>query len=106
MGARMVVDVLSARLMFQEGASIEWLWVNWVGGGEHVRLDRILMVDEEEEWKLLAGHYLVLCAAREAEEKDGAFEGWDNLEGEVERAIKQKGPRPEATAMGDGRLFT
>lgn len=93
--------------MFQGGASIEWLWENWVEEGEHVRLDRILMVDEEEEWKLLAGHYLVLWAAREAEEKDGAFEGWENLEGEVERAIKQKGPPiPEAKAMGDGRVFT
>lgn len=92
--------------MSQEGASIEWLWENWVERGEHVRLDRILMVDEEEEWKLLAGHYLVLWAAREAEEKEGAFEGWDNLEGEAERAIKQKGPIPEAKAMGDGRVST
>lgn len=93
--------------LFQDGASIDWLWENWVEGGEHVRLNRILMVDEEEEWKLLAGHYLVLWAAKEAKEKDGAFEGWDNLKGEVERTIKTKGPPiPEAKAMGDGKIFT
>lgn len=92
--------------MFQEGATIDWLWENWVQGQEHIRLDRILMVDEEEEWKLLAGHYLVCWAAKEAEEKDGAFEAWDNLEGEVERTIKTKGPIEEAKKMGDGRVVT
>ena len=92
--------------MFQQGASIDWLWENWIEGGEHVRLDRILMVDEEEEWKLLAGHYLVLWAAREAEGRDGAFEGWDNLKGEVESSIEAKGPIAEAKAISDGKIIT
>lgn len=90
--------------MFQEGATVDWLWENWIDHKEHVRLSTILMVDEEEEWKLLAGHYLVCWAAREAEEKEGAFEGWDDMEGEVE-GVKNKGPIAETRKMGAERGF-
>jgi len=75
--------------MFQEGASIDWLWENWIADDEKVRLSRLQMFDEEEEWKMLASHYLVCWAAREAKKDDGAFEGWDDLEGEEERRIKE-----------------
>lgn len=91
--------------MFQEGASINWLWENWIDRQEHVRLNKILMVDEEEEWKLLAGHYLVCWAAREAEVKEGAFKGWNMMEGEVERRMKDARPVPEAKEVMDGQVF-
>jgi [phosphatase 2A protein]-leucine-carboxy methyltransferase len=77
--------------MFQEGASINWLWDNWVEDTEKVRLGQIQMFDEEEEWKLLGAHYLVVWGAREQKETEGAFGGWDFLEGEEERRIRETG---------------
>lgn len=75
--------------MFQEGASIDWLWMNWIMDDEKFRLSRLQMFDEEEEWKMLASHYLVCWAVREGREDDAAFEGWDGLEGEEERRIRE-----------------
>ena len=78
--------------MFQEGASIEWLWLNWFDEDEHLRQMKLQQVDEEEEWNLLAGHYLICWAVKEGENCDDAFAGWDHMEGEVERMLKEKGP--------------
>ncbi|PFH62358.1 hypothetical protein XA68_13952 [Ophiocordyceps unilateralis] len=40
-------------------ASVEHIWDDWVGHGEKARLDAIEGLDEVEEWRLLAAHYLV-----------------------------------------------
>ncbi|OBT66127.1 hypothetical protein VE03_05127 [Pseudogymnoascus sp. 23342-1-I1] len=77
--------------MFQEGGSISWLWDNWVEDAEKVRLGQMQMFDEEEEWRLLGGHYLVVWGAREQKATEGAFGGWDFLEGEEERRIRETG---------------
>ncbi|KFY74608.1 hypothetical protein V499_05355 [Pseudogymnoascus sp. VKM F-103] len=77
--------------MFQEGASISWLWDNWIEDEEKVRLGQMQMFDEEEEWRLLGRHYLVVWGAREQRETEGAFGGWDFLEGEEERRIRETG---------------
>ncbi|KFY22103.1 hypothetical protein V493_06846 [Pseudogymnoascus sp. VKM F-4281 (FW-2241)] len=77
--------------MFQEGASISWLWDNWIEDAEKVRLGQMQMFDEEEEWQLLGSHYLVVWGAREQKETEGAFGGWDFLEGEEERRIRETG---------------
>ncbi|KFY84857.1 hypothetical protein V500_08920 [Pseudogymnoascus sp. VKM F-4518 (FW-2643)] len=77
--------------MFQEGASISWLWDNWIEDAEKVRLGQMQMFDEEEEWQLLGTHYLVVWGAREHKETEGAFGGWDFLEGEEERRIRETG---------------
>jgi [phosphatase 2A protein]-leucine-carboxy methyltransferase len=79
--------------MFQEGASVSWLWDNWVSHEEKERLARLEMFDEEEEWRLLGEHYLVLWAAREGRGDDGAFKGWDerSLRGELEEKIRKTG---------------
>ncbi|KAI5797660.1 S-adenosyl-L-methionine-dependent methyltransferase [Geopyxis carbonaria] len=43
----------------QEAADVEWLWENWVTREERGRIAGLEMVDEVEEWVLLARHYCV-----------------------------------------------
>lgn len=91
--------------MFQEGANIDFLFLKWIDSQEHVRLQNVQMIDEEEEWKLLAGHYLICWAAKEGEDDDGAFVGWDHLEGEVEAMVKANPVLPQEE-HGDGKVYS
>lgn len=43
-----------------QGWTVKQIWDEWVSVEEKERLRRCEMVDEEEEWMLLAGHYGVL----------------------------------------------
>jgi [phosphatase 2A protein]-leucine-carboxy methyltransferase len=43
--------------------TIEDIWDQWVGTEEKERLDRLEGLDEVEEWKLLAAHYIVAWGA-------------------------------------------
>lgn len=45
-------------------ATIENAWDKWVDGKERERVDRLEGLDEVEEWKLLAAHYIVAWGAR------------------------------------------
>jgi [phosphatase 2A protein]-leucine-carboxy methyltransferase len=47
-----------------EGLTIKQIWDGWISGEEKDRLRRCEMVDEEEEWHLLAGHYGIVRAWR------------------------------------------
>lgn len=47
-----------------EGWTVKEIWDQWIDGAEKERLRRCEMVDEEEEWVLLAGHYGVIRAWR------------------------------------------
>ncbi|KAK0672729.1 putative leucine carboxyl methyltransferase 1 [Cercophora samala] len=40
--------------------TFEKIWDEWVGEGEKERVDGLERLDEVEEWKLLAGHYVVV----------------------------------------------
>ena len=57
------------------GADVNTLWEKAVGEEEKERVAGLEMVDEVEEWKLLAGHYCV-CWSWKGE---GVWEGWKTL---------------------------
>ncbi|RGP79449.1 leucine carboxyl methyltransferase 1 [Fusarium longipes] len=51
--------------------TIEDIWQNWVSPEEKQRVDFLEGLDEVEEWKLLAAHYIVVWASR-----GNGFENW------------------------------
>lgn len=59
----------------QDAADVEFIHDNWMGEGEKERIAKLEMLDEMEEWQLLARHYCVAWGWRDAE--DGSpFAGW------------------------------
>ncbi|EWY96916.1 leucine carboxyl methyltransferase 1 [Fusarium oxysporum NRRL 32931] len=56
--------------------TIEDIWQNWVSADEKRRVDSLEGLDEVEEWKLLAAHYVVVWAS-----KGEGFESWDSVRG-------------------------
>ena len=60
------------------GASVKDLWDRAVGEEEKERVAGLEMVDEVEEWELLAGHYCVAWGWREGPEDD-VWEGWKSM---------------------------
>lgn len=67
----------------QNGADILWLWNNWVSPREKERISELEMVDEVEEWELLAKHYIVTWGWRELGSQ-GHFTEWrPNCPGQI-----------------------
>lgn len=60
-------------------ADIEFIWNRWVNEEEKERVSRLEMLDEMEEWQLLARHYCIAWGWRE-KENASAFEGWTTLQ--------------------------
>ena len=60
------------------GASVKDLWDKGVEEKEKERVAGLEMVDEVEEWELLAGHYCVAWGWRGGV-KDGVWEGWNEM---------------------------
>ena len=60
------------------GASVKNLWDKGVEGNEKERVAGLEMVDEVEEWELLAGHYCVAWGWRGGPE-DGVWDGWQSM---------------------------
>lgn len=56
--------------------TIEDIWQTWVPPEEKQRVDSLEGLDEVEEWKLLAAHYIVLWAS-----KGNGFGSWGNSGG-------------------------
>jgi hypothetical protein len=69
--------------LHQNGGTVSWLWKNWVSNDEKLRLSKLEMIDEVEEWELLASHYVVMWAYREFGNLHGAFDQWTKLPGEI-----------------------
>ena len=67
----------------QEGMSVLECWNNWVGEEEKERVAKCEMVDEVEEWELLAGHYSICWGWRDSndarEERDVFSRAWEAL---------------------------
>ncbi|KAJ5753100.1 hypothetical protein N7520_010017 [Penicillium odoratum] len=61
----------------QAVADIEFLWEQWVGEGEKERVSRLEMLDEMEEWQLLARHYCIAWGWRDDAD---AFKEWSKLQ--------------------------
>ena len=60
------------------GASVKDLWGKGVEAKEKERVAGLEMVDELEEWELLAGHYCVAWGWRGGSEDD-VWEGWKSM---------------------------
>lgn len=68
----------------QTGADVLWLWKNWVSEEEKERISGLEMLDELEEWELLAKHYTVVWGWREWLQDKGVFQAWmDVCKGEI-----------------------
>ncbi|PGG96200.1 hypothetical protein GX51_07941 [Blastomyces parvus] len=69
----------------QGAADIDFIWERWISEEEKERVARLEMLDEIEEWKLLASHYCVAWGWREVKEDNsegGVFEEWKEMEGQ------------------------
>ncbi|RAK73655.1 protein C-terminal leucine carboxyl O-methyltransferase ppm1 [Aspergillus fijiensis CBS 313.89] len=65
----------------QAAADVDFLWERWVAEGEKERVAGLEMLDEMEEWRLLARHYCVAWGWREGGgRQQHVFEGWRGLE--------------------------
>jgi len=54
----------------QEAADVDFLWENWVTPEEKNRVRRCEMLDEIEEWTLLARHYCVAWGCRDGDDAE------------------------------------
>ncbi|KAL2823139.1 leucine carboxyl methyltransferase 1 [Aspergillus granulosus] len=63
----------------QAAADVDFLWERWVSEEEKERVAGLEMLDEMEEWKLLAQHYCVAWGWREGCDP---FDRWNGLEGQ------------------------
>ncbi|KAF7587778.1 carboxy methyl transferase for protein phosphatase 2A [Aspergillus hancockii] len=65
----------------QAAADVDFLWERWVGEEEKDRVAGLEMLDEMEEWRLLAQHYCVAWGWREG--GWGVFDGWRGIQGQI-----------------------
>ncbi|KGO76601.1 Leucine carboxyl methyltransferase, LCTM1 1 [Penicillium italicum] len=63
----------------QAAADIEFIWKRWVNEDEKERVAGLEMLDEMEEWQLLARHYCIAWGWRDRKDVP-AFAGWKDLE--------------------------
>ncbi|KAL4779626.1 S-adenosyl-L-methionine-dependent methyltransferase [Aspergillus varians] len=61
----------------QAAADVDFLWEKWVAEDEKERVAGLEMLDEMEEWKLLAQHYCIAWGWRDGSTR---FNGWRELE--------------------------
>lgn len=61
----------------QVAADIDFIWEIWVSKGEKERVAGLEMLDEMEEWRLLAGHYCVAWGWR-----GDVFDCWGDVQGQ------------------------
>ncbi|KAI9737385.1 MAG: carboxy methyl transferase for protein phosphatase 2A [Cirrosporium novae-zelandiae] len=65
----------------QQASDIDFLWEKWVIKSEKGRVSELEMLDEIEEWQMLARHY---CVAWGWRDERNAFQGWNDLQGQGE----------------------
>ncbi|KAJ5361911.1 hypothetical protein N7541_002755 [Penicillium brevicompactum] len=63
----------------QAAGDVEFLWKKWVSEEEKDRVAGLEMLDEMEEWELLARHYCIAWGWRDQDDIS-AFAGWKTLE--------------------------
>ena len=61
-----------------EAKDVDFLWENWVSAEEKERIAGLEMVDEVEEWRLLAQHYCVVWGWRAID--DPIWKTWKELQ--------------------------
>lgn len=60
-----------------QAVDINEIWQSWISEEEKERVKALEMVDEFEEWELLAGHYCVAWGWRGGKEED--WRTWKHL---------------------------
>ncbi|EER26662.1 leucine carboxyl methyltransferase, putative [Coccidioides posadasii C735 delta SOWgp] len=75
-----------------EGAAdIDFIWEKWVSREEKERVARLEMLDEIEEWRLLARHYCVAWGWRDGEDRgenvEHVFEAWRGVENQQDEGV-------------------
>ncbi|KAJ5204684.1 uncharacterized protein N7498_005563 [Penicillium cinerascens] len=63
----------------QAAADIDFIWERWVSEEEKERVSSLEMLDEMEEWRLLARHYCIAWGWRDGNDVE-AFEGWSTIQ--------------------------
>ena len=63
-------------------ADIDFIWERWINEEEKERVAGLEMLDEVEEWRLLAAHYCVAWGWSEEQGGNLLFEGWKMFEGQ------------------------
>jgi [phosphatase 2A protein]-leucine-carboxy methyltransferase len=63
----------------QAAADIDFIWEHWVNEEEKERVASLEMLDEMEEWRLLARHYCISWGWRSGNNA-AAFSGWTSLQ--------------------------
>jgi [phosphatase 2A protein]-leucine-carboxy methyltransferase len=64
----------------QEAIDINYAHDKWVGQEELNRIAQLEMLDEMEEWRLLAGHYCIAWAWLDSQsEKASPFKTWGSM---------------------------
>lgn len=62
---------------------MDFIWGRWVEEAEKERVAGLEMLDELEEWVLLARHYCIAWGWRDGAGLDGVFGGaWDGVVGQ------------------------
>lgn len=68
----------------QGAADVDFIWEQWVSEEEKERVAGLEMLDEIEEWKLLASHYCVAWGWREGDDNREIFGLWKTVEAQQE----------------------
>lgn len=72
----------------QRVADVDYIWEQWVSDEEKERVASLEMLDEVEEWRMLARHYCVSWGSREGNSVEtgggGVWERWKGLRGQSE----------------------
>lgn len=63
----------------QAAADIDFIWERWIDQDEKERVAGVEMLDEVEEWQLLARHYCIAWGWRDGDDSS-VFGGWETLE--------------------------
>lgn len=63
----------------QAAADIDFIWERWIDQDEKERVASVEMLDEVEEWQLLARHYCIAWGWRDGNDSS-VFGGWEALE--------------------------
>ena len=67
----------------QDAIDINFAHDRWMGKNELVRISRLELLDEMEEWQLLAGHYCIAWGWKTADDGKGshgsAFREWGSI---------------------------
>jgi len=62
---------------------VDFVMSRWVSEHERERVDRVEMLDEVEEWTMLAQHYCVAWGWREGDGGRGFWKTWNGMESQV-----------------------